>query len=73
MTEHDRRMRVRETSGIEAQPISLGNVWYDYKNQAWVRNGKYQSCAHPDEMQCMCYGRLHDGEIADVSLRERES
>ncbi len=35
---------------------------YDYENQAWVQDGKYVSCAHPAEMGCRCYGRLHAGE-----------
>jgi len=35
---------------------------YDYKNQAWVENGKYIRCGHPENMNCDCYGREHEGE-----------
>lgn len=37
---------------------------YDYQNQAWVINGRYTRCGHPDSMKCQCYGRLHEGEVA---------
>lgn len=35
---------------------------YDYDRQAWVVDGRYVRCGHPDSMQCKCYGKLHDGE-----------
>jgi len=35
---------------------------YDYDRQAWVENGRYVCCGHPETMQCRCYGRLHEGE-----------
>jgi hypothetical protein len=35
---------------------------YDYENQAWVENGKYVACGHPSNMNCNCYGRIHEGE-----------
>lgn len=35
---------------------------YDYQNQAWVRDGVYIRCGHPESMNCGCYGRLHEGE-----------
>lgn len=25
---------------------------YDYVNQAWILNGRYESCAHPKSMGC---------------------
>ena len=38
---------------------------YDYTVQAWVgTDGRYLSCAHPKEMKCQCYGKLHYGEVA---------
>ncbi len=37
---------------------------YDYKNQAWVVDGRYVACAHPTSMKCNCYGRIHAGETA---------
>ena len=36
---------------------------FDYDKQAWVVNAKYVRCGHPKEMQCKCYGRLHEGEL----------
>jgi len=36
---------------------------YDYKNQAWVRNGRYVRCGHPASMNCGCYGLTHQGEL----------
>ncbi len=35
---------------------------YDYENQAWVRDGRYGRCGHPQQMNCGCYGRIHEGE-----------
>lgn len=41
------------------------NVWYDYKNQAWVVDDHYERCGHLDE--CNCYGRQHEGELATAA------
>ena len=38
---------------------------YDYDNQAWIVDGKYVRCAHPESMPCRCYGKLHEGEEAE--------
>ena len=35
---------------------------YDYDNQAWVIDGKYVRCGHPENMDCGCYGKEHEGE-----------
>ena len=35
---------------------------YDYERQAWVMDGKYIACGHPESMSCGCYGKLHEGE-----------
>ena len=40
---------------------------YDFTNQAWVRKGIYQSCAHPESMNCQCYGKLHAGEPCSLN------
>ncbi len=38
---------------------------YDYNKQAWIgTDGRYLCCAHPADMNCNCYGRLHYGELA---------
>jgi len=39
---------------------------YDYKNQAWVIGGKYIKCGHPDDMDCNCYGKNHEGETSNA-------
>ena len=39
---------------------------YDYKNQAWVKNGKYVKCGHPAD--CNCYGKKHEGEPVIINL-----
>lgn len=44
---------------------------YDYKNQAWVKDGKYVRCGHPESMRCRCFGRLHEGE--PVKKNEKNS
>jgi hypothetical protein len=43
---------------------------YDYDNQCWVRDGKIQSCGHPDAMPCGCYGRAHAGEDTTATAAE---
>lgn len=45
---------------------------YDYEHQAWVVDGLYQDCGHPQPgtitvfmerfVGCDCYGREHAGE-----------
>lgn len=34
---------------------------YDYKNQAWVVDGVYVDCGHPQSMECACFGRVNKG------------
>ena len=48
---------------------SVGNEHrYDYEHQAWVVAGRYTRCGHPADMPCNCYGRRHEGEIADAEV-----
>lgn len=35
---------------------------FDYTNQAWVFEGLYETCGHPEDMDCKCYGKEHKGE-----------
>lgn len=35
---------------------------FDYTRQAWVANGVYVRCGHPETMRCGCFGRQHEGE-----------
>jgi len=44
--------------------VIVPNEYYDYENQAFVKDGKYVRCGHPENMNCKCYGRLHAGETA---------
>jgi hypothetical protein len=37
-------------------------IGFDYENQAWVVDGRYVSCGHPETMDCGCFGRIHAGE-----------
>ena len=42
----------------------MANPIFDYVKQAWVIDGKYIRCGHPESMSCGCYGRIHEGEVA---------
>ena len=44
---------------MESQPETSH---YNYTHQAWVVDGKYVRCGHPEVMRCGCYGRDHEGE-----------
>ena len=48
---------------IDLSPHGFG---FDYANQAWIEEGKYLACAHPESMHCQCYGKLHAGETIAV-------
>ena len=43
---------------------------FDYTNQVWIIDGKYQDCGHPATLEngkaCDCYGRQHAGEKATI-------
>lgn len=41
-------------------------VQFDYENQAWVENGVYIRCGHPENTNCQCYGRIHEGEQSRI-------
>lgn len=43
---------------------------FDYDNQAWIEDGRYVRCGHPESMDCGCYGRIHEGEEAPESQDE---
>jgi hypothetical protein len=40
----------------------MDDIQFDYKNQAWIKHGRYIRCGHPADMDCQCYGRIHEGE-----------
>jgi hypothetical protein len=50
-------------------------IQYDYNNQAFIIDGVYQDCGHPQAGEltmlgevwdgCNCYGRKHAGELYD--------
>ena len=41
---------------------------YDYENQVWIVEGKYQRCGHPKSTDCKCYGKEHEGEKATITV-----
>jgi len=49
---------------------------FDYTNQAWLRDGRYQDCMHPSSMDCGCYGRKYEGltveQVAEVKSADAE-
>lgn len=72
------RSVVNRTEVVKPQPASNSDrstgvsvrftaEHYDYEHQVWIgADGRYLCCAHPAEMKCGCYGRLHYGELATV-------
>lgn len=40
------------------------NYIFDYEHQAWIKDGVYVRCGHPESMNCHCYGKEHEGEKA---------
>ncbi len=51
---------------FDGQGILLNG--FDYENQAWVKDGRYLRCGHPDSMPCGCFGREHAGSPVRVSV-----
>ena len=51
-----------------------GRLWngYDYTNQAWVLEGRYVRCGHPEEMNCGCYGKEHKNDTTRVIINVAE-
>lgn len=45
----------------------VDSIQFDYKKQAWVINGVYAPCNHPEAMNCSCYGKRHAGEKAVIT------
>ena len=52
---------------MEPQPQTDRTIGFDYENQAWVVDGRYVSCGHPETMDCGCFGRIHAGEAPAVN------
>ena len=40
-------------------------ITFDYENQAWIVDGHYVRCGHPEQLGCDCYGKQHEGEPAE--------
>ncbi len=51
---------------FDGQGILLNG--FDYDNQAWVADGKYVRCGHPESMNCGCYGKEHAGLPVTLSI-----
>lgn len=49
-------------SRVSSDEYCHGLLWngYDYTRQAWIKNGLYVRCGHPESMNCGCYGRKHE-------------
>ena len=45
-------------------PLTSDPPQYDYDNQAWIKDGEYQDCGHPQDLRCACFGRAHARERA---------
>ena len=54
--------RVTNNNTVDDLHLDSG-FCFDYKHQAWVENGRYVRCGHPESMDCRCYGKVHQGEI----------
>jgi hypothetical protein len=50
------------TSNNEYDASGFLTAGFDYANQAWVSDGLYVDCSHPETMACGCYGRAHADE-----------
>jgi hypothetical protein len=61
---------------------ALTGTWFDYGNQAWIVDGRYQDCNHPPTKWCCwaataawkpcgCYGRAHVGELVTPETVEQ--
>lgn len=37
--------------------------YYNYEKQCWYEDGIVKRCHHPEEMDCKCYGKLHEYEM----------
>lgn len=48
---------------------AVESVEFDYKNQAWLVNGRYVACGHGQP--CTCYGTIHEGELAATDAEVR--
>jgi hypothetical protein len=46
--------------------MGVSGSHFDYKHQAWTFNGRYVRCGHPEAMHCDCYGKVHEGEPAEI-------
>ncbi len=55
---------------FDGQGILLNG--FDYDKQAWVKDGRYLRCGHPESMTCGCFGREHTGEPVRVSVETIE-
>ncbi len=45
----------------------MSDIEFDYLNQAWIVDGRYVNCGHPENMNCGCFGRLHANQLAPVA------
>ena len=64
--EFSRQVEAQITVDEPPEPFAANG--FDYDNQAWVIDGTYRRCGHPDSMSCGCYGREHEGEMVSAAV-----
>lgn len=35
---------------------------FSYTHQTWIKDFIVQRCGHPQQMNCQCFGKKHEGE-----------
>lgn len=53
-------------------PIVASVNGFDYHNQAWIIDGRYIRCGHPNFPPCGCFGRVHEGMPCNEETITRE-
>jgi len=55
---------MKRISIVKIQQVKDGRLinGFDYKNKAWVKNGKYVKFFHHKSIACSCFGKVHEGE-----------
>ena len=44
----------------------MKKVYYNYGDQCWYINGIAQRCGHSEDVDCTCYGKIHEGEMDPI-------
>jgi hypothetical protein len=60
---------------IDVRDLAKSTCVYDYTNQAWLVDGRYEKCGHrkpSDGPACECYGRIHEGKTPEEVAAGRQ-